>query len=275
MTTASPARPALLTIGGLIALGLTIGFAIHIGGWTIGRVHHDEHRVVPGPISSLQVDAGSGDVQIVAGSGRDVTIDSRAEGAFHVPKLRLDIRGTHVGVSGGCDDVTLGPCRTTITMHVPPDVRVSVDGGSADLTAIGMTAPVRLHTASGDVTADGLTGGADLQTASGDVGASRLAGPVSLKSSSGDVSGADLDARHVTASTNSGDVSLTFATAPDRVQVLGHSGDMNVVVPPGSGPYDVVTSTNSGSTNAFPGSRDARRSIEVRTNSGDINLAMG
>jgi len=273
--TTSPARPALLTIGGLIALGLTIGFPIHIGSWTIGRVHHDEHRVVPGPISSLQVDAGSGDVHIVAGSGPDVTIDSRAEGAFHVPKLRLDIQGTHVSVNGGCDAVTLGPCRTSIVMHVPPAVRVSVDGGSAELSASGMSAHVRLHTASGDVTADGLTGGADLQTASGDVAGSNLAGQVSLKSSSCDVSAADLKSRRVAARTNSGDISLVFATAPDRVEALGHSGDMNVVVPPGSGPYDVVTDTNSGSTNAFPGSRDARRSIHVRTNSGDVNVAFG
>jgi hypothetical protein len=66
-----------------------------------------------------------------------------------------------------------------------------------------------------------------------------------------------------------------FAAAPDRVDALGHSGDMNVVVPPGSGPYDVVTDTNSGSTNAFPGSHDARRTIHVRTNSGDVNVAYG
>jgi hypothetical protein len=221
------------------------------------------------------VDARTSDVAVVAGSGPDVTIDTHAEGAFHVPKLRLDIQGTHVHVSGGCDDVTLGPCRTTLVMHVPAAVPVSVDGGSAELSASGMTAHVRLHTSSGDVTAEGLTGGADLRTASGDVGARGLAGAVSLKSSSGDVSADGLQSRRVTASTSSGDVSLTFAATPDHVEALGHSGDMNVVVPPGSGPYDVVTSTSSGSTNAFPGSRGARRSIEVRTNSGDINLAYG
>lgn len=273
--TATRTRPALLVLGGLLAFGLTIGFAIHIGGWTIGRVHHDEHRVLSGPVSALQVDAGTADVAIVAGSGRDVTIDSRGEGAFHVPRLQVNVEGSHVSVSGGCDVVSFGPCRTSVILHVPPDVPVTVDGHSGDLMASGMSAPVKLQTSSGDVSADGLTGGADLRTGSGDVTAGGLTGTVKLRSSSGDVSAADLDARRVWASTNSGDVTLEFTAAPDRVDALGNSGDMNVVVPPGSGRYHVITDTNSGSTNAIPDSPRATRLIHVRTNSGDVSVNYG
>jgi hypothetical protein len=268
--TATRTRPTLLALGGLLAVGLTIGFAIHIGGWTIGRVHHDEHRVLSGPISSLQVDAGTGDVNIVAGRGRDVTIDSRAEGTFHVPELRVNVEGSHVSLSGGCDVVGLGPCQATVVLHVPADVPVKVDGHSGDLTASGMSAPVKLHTSSGNVSADGLTGEADLRTGSGDVSAGALTGTVKLRSSSGDVSAVDLDARRVLASTNSGDVKLVFTAAPDRVDALGHSGDMTVVVAPGSGPYHVVADTNSGDTNTIPDTARATRLIHARTNSGDV-----
>ena len=96
-----------------------------------------------------------------------------------------------------------------------------------------------------------------------------------LRSSSGDVSAADLGARRVSASTNSGDVTLEFTAAPDRVDALGHSGDMQVIVPPGSGPYHVITDTNSGDTNAIPDSARATRLIHVRTNSGDASVAYG
>lgn len=270
--TATRTRPALLALGGLLALGLTIAFAIQIGGWTIGRVHHDEHRVLAGPISSLRVDAGTGDVSVVAGGGRDVTIDSRAEGAFHVPKLKVSVEGSHVSVSGGCDVAGFGACRTTVVLHVPPDVPVSVDGHSGDLVASGMSSPVKLHTSSGDVSADGLTGGADLRTASGDVNASGLTGPVRLESTSGDVSATDLEARRVSAGTNSGDVTLEFTAAPDRVDALGHSGDMNIILPPGSGPYHVVADTNSGDTSVLPDSARATRLIHARTNSGDVSV---
>jgi hypothetical protein len=268
--TATRTRPALLALGGLLATGLTILFAISIGGWTIGRVHHDEHRVLAGPISSLHVDAGRGEVAIVAGDGPDVTIDSRAEGAFHVPKLKLSVDGSHVSVSGGCGVGTFGPCQTSVVLNVPPDVPVTVDGHSGDLTASGMTAPVTLHTSSGDVSADGLTGGADLRTGSGDVTASGVTGSVTLRSTSGDVAAAALDSRHVSASTNSGDVTLEFSAPPDRVDALGHSGDIAVLVPHGA--YHVVADTNSGDKHVIPDSARATRLIHARTNSGDVNV---
>jgi DUF4097 and DUF4098 domain-containing protein YvlB len=191
-----------------------------------------------------------------------------------VPRLDLSVQGSHVRVSGGCPVFSLGPCRTTTVVHVPPGVPVEVRAHSGDVSASGLSAHVRLRTSSGAVDADDLGGGAVLQTASGDVGARSLAGNVALRSSSGDVSADDLTAPRVSASTHSGDLSLEFTAPPRAVTVRGHSGDIHVVVPASGGPYAVDAETTSGDRDVggIPSSPRSDRVISAHTGSGDVTV---
>jgi hypothetical protein len=238
VTAARRERAIMLAVGGLLAAGLTIAFAIQVGLWTIGTASHSGHRVLAGPFKALRIDSGMGDVRLVAGSGRDVTIDSHAEATLRVPRLAVSAEGSHVRVSGGCPAFALGPCHTTTVVHVPPGVPVQVRAASGDISASGLSARVRLVTSSGDVSAD------------------------------------DLTASRVTASSNSGDVALEFTAPPRAVTVRGHSGDVHVVVPASGGPYDVDAETTSGSVADDGVAKSARsdRVITAHTNSGDVTV---
>jgi hypothetical protein len=276
MTATRPGRVPALVIGGLIAAVLTLGFAMHIGLRTLGRVDRIEHRVLHGPLAALQLDAAEGDVLVVAGPGPDVTIDSRAEGTLRVPRLHTTVAGSQVQVSGGCPRFSIGPCRTRIVVHVPPSLSVQVRAHSGDVSAAALSGSVQLRTSSGDVSAEELSGGAALRTSSGDVDASGLSGTVSLQSSSGDVAGHDMRSRTVTALTNSGDLSLEFEATPVHVEATGHAGDVHVIVPPGGPPYGVDAETAVGSRDVTVATAStADRTMRLRTDSGDIRVEYG
>ena len=154
-------------------------------------------------------------MRVVPGTGPDVTLDSRAEGAFRVPRLGIVVVGSHVSVDGGCNEVHFGRCRASLTVHLPAGTNLQVMAGASDLSASGLSGNVDLETASGDVTADGLSGPVQLSTHSGDVTANRLSGPrARLSTDSGDVVAGSASVPRLTASTHSGDVALDFAESP-------------------------------------------------------------
>jgi Putative adhesin len=253
--TARRDRKIALLIGGGLAVVLIVCAAAQVASWTIGSIHREIHRTIPGPVRTLSIDAHSGDITVVPGSPDSVLIDARSSGAVHVPRLTTDVRGDHVAVTGGCPGISFGHCSTTITVHVPPATRVEVDG------------------ATGDVSISGISGGADVRTASGDVDASGLGGSVSLRSASGDVEAGDLHAATVRARTASGDVELDFARPPQLADAETSSGDVRILVPPSGAGYRVDVDTHNGDRSVGVRVDDsAARLLRAHTSSGDAIL---
>jgi hypothetical protein len=276
MTTARAERLAGLLVGGGLALVFVLWAAFGVAGWTIGTASRTQHRVIPGPVNALRIDGTSGnDVAIEAGSGPDATVDSVAHGSFRAPRVRVEANGASIRVSGGCRSFWLGRCHVDITVRVPPGTAVQVDASSGDVSASGLSGPVRLSTSSGDVSASDLSGPAALHSGSGDTDAHELAGTASLVSSSGDVEGNGLTSPAVEAHAGSGDVDLLFSTAPQSVDAETGSGDVSLLVPR-TAAYAVHAETSSG--HGVVGVRTdphASRVLRARTGSGDINVLYG
>ena len=275
MTAARAERGLALLVGGGLAAVLMIWGAVHVAGWTLGTASRTEHRVIHGPVSALRIENdGRGDVVVEAGSGPDVTVDSKASSAFRAPRLRVDVNGADVRVHGGCGAVFFNRCSATVTVHVPPATPVDVSS-RGDVSASGLSGPVRLSTSSGDVTAGDVSGPAQLHTSSGDVQVHDLSGPATLESSSGDVEADDLSSSTVRASTGSGDVDLVFATAPASADAETGSGDVNLLVPR-SARYFVDAETSSGDrVVGVPTGPRASHVLRVRSGSGDIAVLAG
>jgi hypothetical protein len=229
--TARQDRVLALVIGAALALLFTVMAGIHMVGWAAGTVTHDEHRVLSGDVRQITVDAGSGDVQLVAATGSQVVVDSRAKGSLFLPKLRTRVVGDRIEVSGRCRFVVAGSCSASFVVHVPRGMPVHVSASSGDVSAGGLSGPVDVSVSSGDVDLDNLSDGATVDVKSGDVSARALAGSVKLSTLSGDVTGSDLTGADVTAHSLSGDVDVDLASVPRTVTASTTSGDVTIAVP--------------------------------------------
>jgi len=252
--TARTDRHVALSVGIVLAAIFIVCSAISVAGWTIGSTEKTNHEVIPGPVKTLTLDANSGDVTLVASDTDDVVVDSHARGQLHTPELQVRPEGTHLTVTGGCPNFTIGNCSAEIIVRVPANTAVDVDAGSGDIHAQDLNGNVRLRSASGDVSAEGLHGFS-----------------VQLKSASGDITAGDLSAGAVSARTASGDVTLQLSSVPEGVEARINSGDVAVLVPPGSEPYRVDADTNSGDRSVGVVVSDrSSNAITAHTNSGDV-----
>jgi hypothetical protein len=273
--TARRQRGTWLLIGGALAVLFSAIAAVQVAGWTVGAVERTNHQVIPGPVSKLTVEGGTGgDITVMRElSDRPVvTVDSTVKGSIHAPVLRAVKDGATVRINGNCPYISFGPCDARIVIRVPAGTEVDVHTGSGDVTANGLAGPIKLETGSGDVNAVGLSGPADLHTSSGDVNVRALRGNARLRTSSGDVNAEDLDVRNLRADTAAGDVELDFSVAPELVDASTASGDVDVGVPehgiyrveadPGTGDPHINVKTDPAAT----------RIIRAQTASGDVTV---
>ena len=271
-TTTSSARILWLAAGGLLALVFTVSAGISLAGHTVGAVTRNEHRVV-GNVSEVTIDADSGDVTLAPAPGGEVVVDSHAKGTLWVPKLKTEVDGGHLKLSGSCHDNPLGHCESTFTVRIPKGTPVSVSSGSGDIRASDLSGRVHIDAGSGDLALSGLSAGTTARVGSGDIEASGLGGPLVLQTGSGDVDGADLTADVIDARATSGDVFLDVARVPKRVYVVSSSGDVTISVPHNGGGYDAQVSTSSGDPNLRV-NRNSRSSstLSAITSSGDATI---
>jgi DUF4097 and DUF4098 domain-containing protein YvlB len=250
-------RGAALLVGGLLSLVFATIAAVQVGAWSTGAIERTTHQFVPGPVGTVEVDAGAGDILIVPTSGDGVRIDSTAKGTLHTPHLRAVKDGLTVRMDGDCPAISFGPCRAEIVLHVPRGAKIDVRSGSGDLTASGIAGAVRMETGSGDVNARGL------------------AGDVTLRTASGDLNAAELRTDTVQAVSSSGDVELDFRLVPRDVDAATASGDVDVSLPFGQ-TYRVEADTGSGDNQIGVKTDPASTHIiRARTSSGDVTVGYG
>jgi DUF4097 and DUF4098 domain-containing protein YvlB len=267
-------RAVALVVGGVLALLFTVCAGMSLAGWSVGTVHRSEHHVLRGDVKEVRIDGSSGDVTLVPTTGRDVVVDSRAEGTLWLPKMETRIEGDHVSVRGDCHVVVFGKCGATFVVRVPAGVAVRAKTSSGDVRASGLSGPVNLQVSSGDIDLDALSGGTTAHVSSGDITARRLGGPLVLETSSGDVTALELLGQIVDAHASSGDVDVDVATVPRRVSASSSSGDVTIAVPRGRHEaYDTVITTSSGDrTEGVNSDPTAGRSLRAVTSSGDVAI---
>jgi DUF4097 and DUF4098 domain-containing protein YvlB len=95
---------------------------------------------------------------------------------------------------------------------------------------------------------------------------------VGLRTDTGDIRASDLAATGVTATTDTGDVVLHLAQAADRVVATTDTGDVSITVPRGDR-YRVTSAVDTGEADvAVVNDPDAVRTIDARTDTGDIRV---
>jgi putative adhesin len=237
---------ALLVIVGLIWLAVElIGYGPFFGssqGTTLIQA--------PLPGNRLELDLGSGDVELQAGSEQDVRVETTQHGWWQGQPVAVERLADHVLVRNEAHSalfgLCFGRCGLTYRITVPRDISLTVRTTSGDINASGAAGSLSLATGSGDVEANDIPSGVTVSTSSGDVQLSDVGGKLDVQTSSGDV---QLDAGRVdgaTVRTSSGDVELDGVAGALALQ--SSSGDITV--------------------------RDARDSrLDIQTTSGEVDYA--
>lgn len=235
-----------------------------------------------GASGELDIENISGDIQVQAGSGREVVIEIRrlargrtdADAKAGLSRVRVETvhRGSRVtartqypnerqsnyGVS--VEFIVTAPAGTRVTVNtLSGDVSVTGIQGetsatslSGDMTAIDVPRLVTAKTTSGDVTLRNVgteNGNVNAATTSGSVEGTGLRGRrIDLSSVSGDVTVRDVQAGDVKLASISGDLHFDGRLqSQGRYTLTSHSGDVRVAIDDRTG-FTLEASTQSGTT---------------------------
>ncbi|MFK0042895.1 DUF4097 family beta strand repeat-containing protein [Streptomyces sp. NPDC090741] len=200
-------------------------------------------------VTAVEVkDARRGSIEVTPGAGPGVTVHRTVHyRGDAVPKPGQRVAGGVLALTDGCSD----PCFIDYRLEVPASATVTLAAGSGRITVTGVA-------------------GADLSSSSGEVTADRITGPLKVRTSSGSVTATALTAPTADLRASSGDARLTFTTPPAAVTAETSSGDVTLRVP--QAPYEITTTTTSGTRNTLPSTPTAPSHLSIQTSSGDIRI---
>lgn len=238
-----PHRPANRRWWWLAAIGafLLIASGGGLGGWGHGRMFGssaDQQRTYQA--DALELTGAAGDVRVVGGAAAGTVEVTRhlQWGMMHgQPSPNEQVNGGTLSINADCGGGFMSMCSIGYEVKVPND------------------APVTIHVGSGDIDLAGPLGELNAETGSGNIDATGLA------------------AANAVLRTGSGNLDLSFASAPTTVDLRTGSGDVTVFVPKGAA-YAVDGTSGSGSRNiTVDTSQSSSRKIHIETGSGDVELA--
>jgi DUF4097 and DUF4098 domain-containing protein YvlB len=196
------------------------------------------HSLDIGPNGVLELKNVSGEITVVAGSGRVATVEvlrrSRgrddASAKLGLTEVRVDVdhQGERAAVTAVYPQRNRPPYSVTVsyTVTAPAGTRLTASSVSGDVSVRGVTGNVVAASVSGDVH---VSNGAQVvaKSVSGDVTAAALnGGDVGIASVSGDLKLDDVRAQRLNAETVSGSVLVTRATSAG-VNLKSVSGDID------------------------------------------------
>lgn len=206
----------------------------------------------------------SGDIRIVPGSGRELTIEmsrrsrGRTEADARNGLARVRVETTHRGDRATAR--TVYPNERQSSYSVTVDYVIRAPAGTR----------ITAKTISGDVIVGAITGELSIHTTSGDVEVTGATQLVSAKTVSGDITLRDCGTSGLMdAGTMTGDVTATNVSAR-RLNLSTIAGDVSAV---GTRSGDVKLHTISGDVR-FDGPLEARGRYDFTSQSGTVRLAL-
>ncbi len=248
-----------LTTGRLLALVIGVPLCLAVIGWAaltaVALVSFDSfqiHRSFSPAGGQLSVKLDDGDLTLAPSSGDQVDLTGVAHYSLVRPTVNVDSTGAGVSITVSCPWFAGINCSADLTVAVPAGIAVTASTDTGNISASGL---------------DNLS----LQTDTGDVQVNGGAGVVHLDTDTGEITGAGMDAVDVTASSDTGDVSLDFAQPPTHVSAQDDTGNVTVTLPAGAPAYAVSAHSSTGDTSVeVPTNPTSRDDISISTDTGDV-----
>ena len=251
-------RPAVRIIAVLVVVAaLAIGTLTVVS--TFFMRQHTESKTFTGTVSAVRVTEDVGDVKLrTVQSGGPVRASARITDSFQDASWSANLESGTLVVDGTCTQVGISlffNCSVDLTIDVPAGVPVEVESDTGDLTVIGAFSAVDLTTSTGDVTVQQTTG------------------PVRIRSNTGDVRASGTRSLSFDTDTDTGDVRLSFDVQPQQVSARTNTGDVRVLVPEDTTPYDIDTDTDTGDVSVdVTNVAGSPHRITARTDTGDVTV---
>ena len=189
-------------------------------------------------VSTLRVNADAATVNLTAQDGaQTISVTEQVQGAT-TSKVVTD---TNAVLTSRCPEgIHFGnTCRVDYKVTVPARVTVDIEGAAGDITLTGPLTNATVNTSAARITGTGLGAGT------------------------------------IQASTNAGQVDLTFAAAPASVAVKTDAGQVTLTVP-GADKYNVTVNTTIGSQDvSVDKDPSSAHRIEVTATIGAVTVKKG
>lgn len=187
----------------------------------------DERLEVPADVF-VKIENMRGDVRITGNN--DSYAEVKGELDEYATGLTFSLDGSTLSIVVNMEDRRnfSGDHATDLTISLPIEAELNVEGVSTDFWLSDFNSDVRVNTVSGDLEAENLNGDISLNSVSGNVVGRNLAGTVQLKSVSGDIIDRDNTATSVRYGSTSGDVSIDSSATEVEAETV--SGDINVTL---------------------------------------------
>jgi len=225
-----------------VASGAIIGLAVLVTGvgWVASLRTRSASYTVTAPVSRVDLQLASGNADIVASSSPAVQVRRTESYAFgHPARERRWTTDGVLHIVSGCPRIVLGSCSASYEVAVPQGVTITV------------------HTNSGGIHVNGVSGNASVRTRSGNVDVEAYCG------------------FHLTAESESGNVTVVTACPPQSLRLQTGSGNAAALVPPG--PYRIAA-VSGGHRERVTGVKDDPSSvftITVESGSGAVAVEGG
>jgi hypothetical protein len=230
----------------------------------------------------LEVDTGSGSIEISVGPGRDVTVVGKvtvnrkrfwrrsADSEEILEKVLanppVELEGDRLVVGQLRDRSLRDRVRFSFQIVVPADTRIDADTGSGSISVTGVAAPVAVSSGSGRLDLENIGGPVRAKAGSGSIRADQVAGEFRGSTGSGSIHLLQTAPGDVKVSTGSGSIQLSGVDG--SLQASAGSGGIKV---DGQQHGDWKLGTGSGSiTVRLPA--DAAFNLDAESHSGGINI---
>ncbi|GAA2442733.1 DUF4097 family beta strand repeat-containing protein [Actinomadura vinacea] len=168
------------------------------------------------------------------------------------PAAKWTINGDRLTLATDCGGL-IGGCEVRYRVLVPRKAALSIEGENGKISATGFGTALRIRGDNGAITVNGSTG------------------PLDLGSENGELRATATRSARVSATSQSGKVTLSFDAVPQQVLTTTENGEVTVEVPRAT--YKVTTTTDSGEVRAgVPADPASPRTITARTENGSITL---
>jgi hypothetical protein len=185
---------------------------------------------VSGPVSTLMVSAGIGQVTITGAARSTISVTEQVRFSVRPPAMTRTRAGKTLTLGYQCPDESL--CAASYDILVPRDMAVRVSSGTGEIQLASLAGTVTAQSGAGLIVASGLT------------------------------------SRTASFTTNLGEIDAAFATAPATVNATTNLGAINIQVP-GTVSYDVSGDLGSAII-SVPQSSSSRHVIDATCNLGSL-----
>jgi hypothetical protein len=206
-------------------------------------------------VTLIEIDLDAGGITMVKGDAGEVSVDRSLQWKNTKPTVREEWDGETLRISAVCPDDD--GCSVDYSLRVPESVAVRAD------------------TEAGDVSIRDLTKDLDIDSQAGEVNVENATGKVRIHGDSGNITSRGLRSSNVDVQTKSGNITLTFVTAPSSAKAVTDAGAVRIAVPrDGEDGYRVQATTQDGKREVgVDADPDSGRVIVAKVTDGDVTVS--